>query len=435
MTQPTFRLTPLRLAIRAGAAQTVPCLVTLTAEEASTSDAPAARPPLNLALVIDVSPSMSGEPIAQAREAAIMLLQRLAPTDRVALITYATTAEVLMPSVLVGEARDEACRRLAAVTTREVSTALHAGWLHGAQAIAPHVSAQVTSRILLLSDGQANQGETNTEVLGEATRHLLEETGITTSTYGVGNHFNHALMTLMGECGGGQAFYATEAGELAGYFDTELSLLTHSVARQVSAQVTTPFGQSVTWVTGRPNASNEVRLGDLVAGATSWALATVHVPATLDHQTVELRGQASWTDNAGVQHQASVSVNVTLTDHEGAEDPLVAERVRETEAARLQREASEAVARGNIEGARGMLRSLSAMAGSNAYVSSVTNQLSDLLDKGDAGVFQKEAYYAAHSMSTRQVSNTEDTTVLSVDGLGLRKSVQGRSASSKENTP
>lgn len=440
MSQPVLRLTPLRAALMAGAAQDLPCLVSLTAADAPVTEG--TRPPLNLALVLDVSPSMDSiafgasqavRPIEQAKEAARLLIARLAPTDRVALVIYASTATILMPSSPIGECRDRALQLLAGVHTRESSTALHAGWLHGAQAIAEHVAPNVQSRILLLSDGGANEGERRSEALGAHANRLLNEAGISTSTYGVGQHFNEDLMTTMGQSGGGQAFYAAEASELAAYFDTELNLMAHCVARQIEVSVTAPTEGTLSWLTGRPNDQGQVRLSDLVAGTNSWALASLRLPATTAGTALPLRAQARWVDAQGNPHEASVEIQVLLGAEAGAEDTLVAERVREAEAARLQRAAREQVARGDFAGATATVQTMSAMAGSNAYVASVANNLSALLARGDTHVFQKEAAYASYSMSTRSVSNDEDVTSLATDRLGLRKSVQGRASTASEN--
>lgn len=433
MKNPTLHLTPLHQAIQAGPAQGLPCLLSLKADSIE-MDAVRPRPQMNLAVVLDVSPSMSGPAIAQARAAAILLIDRLEATDRVALITYATTAQVLMASSLVGEARETARRLLSSVTTREHSTALHAGWLHGAQAIAGHVAPSVTSRILLLSDGNANAGEARQEVLWKETRRLLDEAGIATSTYGIGMQFNEHLMTGLGEHGGGQAFYANEAAELAGYFDTELNLLAGSVARQVSGSVHGPDEATITWVTGRTDAGG-VRLSDLVSGATSWALAQVSVPPTEAGQALPITATAKWTDTDGTSHEATVTIQVQVQAEADAEDLTVAERVREAEASNLQRQAHHHVSTGNMAGAQAILRSMTAMAGSNAYVGAVAENLNALFDAGNVDVLKKEMAFSSYAMTSRQVSNDEDTTTLSVDRLGLRKSVQGRAVPTAEKGP
>lgn len=53
--------------------------------------------PLALILAIDVSGSMEGEPIAQARQAAISLVESLSPGDAVAVIAFAGEAQVVQP--------------------------------------------------------------------------------------------------------------------------------------------------------------------------------------------------------------------------------------------------------------------------------------------------------------------------------------------------
>ena len=57
-------------------------LVTLAGE------APAARPPIIVALVLDKSGSMSGEPLARAREAALRFVSFLTAQDRLSVVAF-----------------------------------------------------------------------------------------------------------------------------------------------------------------------------------------------------------------------------------------------------------------------------------------------------------------------------------------------------------
>ncbi|MEX2482399.1 MAG: VWA domain-containing protein, partial [Gammaproteobacteria bacterium] len=56
------------------------------------------RLPLNFALVIDRSGSMTGAKILHARDAAIYALGQLQQRDRIAVVAYADAVEVVMPS-------------------------------------------------------------------------------------------------------------------------------------------------------------------------------------------------------------------------------------------------------------------------------------------------------------------------------------------------
>ena len=98
---------------------------------------PEARPPVNLAIVIDRSGSMEGEKIARAREAALEALGRLAPDDVLSVVTYDTTVQTLVPAQYVGDGRSIA----AAIRRIRVggSTALFGGVSQGASEVRKHI--------------------------------------------------------------------------------------------------------------------------------------------------------------------------------------------------------------------------------------------------------------------------------------------------------
>lgn len=56
------------------------------------------RAPVNIALVLDKSGSMSGQKISDVREAAKILIDRLQPKDVRSVIAYDDTANVVMPA-------------------------------------------------------------------------------------------------------------------------------------------------------------------------------------------------------------------------------------------------------------------------------------------------------------------------------------------------
>ena len=57
--------------------------------------------PLNLCLVLDHSGSMSGRPIETVKQAAIELVNKLSPNDRISVIAFDHRAEVLVPNQAV----------------------------------------------------------------------------------------------------------------------------------------------------------------------------------------------------------------------------------------------------------------------------------------------------------------------------------------------
>jgi Ca-activated chloride channel family protein len=72
-----------------------------------------ARPPLSLVLVVDTSGSMVGDPIADARTAALAMVEALAPGDRIAIVTFDSRAEVLVAPTLIDAKTGKAAIRAA----------------------------------------------------------------------------------------------------------------------------------------------------------------------------------------------------------------------------------------------------------------------------------------------------------------------------------
>jgi Ca-activated chloride channel family protein len=132
-----------------------------------------ARAPVNLAIVLDRSSSMSGEKIQRAKEAAIMVVDRLRDDDIVAVISYDSVVEVLVPATRASE-REHIRNKIRALDARGM-TALFAGVSKGAQELRKFLSGDHVNRVILLSDGQANVGPASPNELGHLGMTLAKE--------------------------------------------------------------------------------------------------------------------------------------------------------------------------------------------------------------------------------------------------------------------
>jgi Ca-activated chloride channel family protein len=98
--------------------------------------------------------------------------------------------------------------------------------------------------ILLLSDGQANVGETNLEVIGQ-TAKIAAEQGLIISTLGLGMDYNEALMTEIANQGRGRFYHVQQPGEIISSLSTELGEAANVAARDVKIHVRLPKGAAL----------------------------------------------------------------------------------------------------------------------------------------------------------------------------------------------
>jgi uncharacterized protein YegL len=162
-----------------------------------------APPPLNLALAIDVSGSMEGEKLAAAKKTAEEVTEALGPQDRLTIVAFSAKAQLLLSAATM----DSAGKRKAQTAVRQLKssgdTNLSDGWLLAAEqlAVAMQLNTETSHRLVLLSDGHANRGITDAAELAVHAGELLRR-GIITSTVGIGDGYDEALLGGMAEAVG-----------------------------------------------------------------------------------------------------------------------------------------------------------------------------------------------------------------------------------------
>ena len=234
MNPPKIEILPLKKGFLRAAADATHVLVRLVApaKPADLSETP--RAPLDLALVIDRSSSMSGLPIAAALESAVRIVRGLRDDDRVTIVAFDDHIEVVQSLIAVTD-REALALRINAIDARG-STNLFGGWEEGVKQLAPFTRKDRIARVILLSDGQANQGLVNEqEIFAQVAK--AAGAGITTSTVGLGHGFNESLMTGMASAGEGVANFGQTADDLDEAFEEQFAIISNSFLRQVKVSV------------------------------------------------------------------------------------------------------------------------------------------------------------------------------------------------------
>lgn len=123
---------------------------------------------VNFSLVLDRSGSMAGEKLNQLKAAARMVVDRLGPQDYLSIVTFDERAEVIVPAAPVQDLA--AIHRRIDLIEERGGTHMSSGMQVGLREIQCGLSADRVSRMVLLTDGQTWEDQTDCENLADQAR-------------------------------------------------------------------------------------------------------------------------------------------------------------------------------------------------------------------------------------------------------------------------
>jgi len=313
------------------------------------------RAPTDFVVVIDRSGSMEGDKLAFAKQAAESLVERLLPDDRFALISYDDRAQRvigLAHATPLESARF--VREIRALSTGG-STNLSSGLDRAIDELSAKAAPGRMRRVLLLSDGLANQGDTTPHGLSRRAVELVQR-GAVLSTMGIGDDFDQGVMSALSEAGSGNFYYLAKLDALPEFFQSELKAASMTVASNLTVQFVPGAYVKLVEASGYSieRRAGEARFspGALWAGQKRSIWLTLSVPtdklASFDLGTVRLTYQRN---GAALQLAGNLAPRVGCVDDQAQFQASIVrdvwERaVRTEEYGKYQRELSEAVQNG-----------------------------------------------------------------------------------------
>jgi len=194
------------------------------------------RRPVHLVFLVDVSGSMNRpDRLGLAKESLTILTNNLRPEDTVAIATYAAGVKKVLPPTSVRE-KSKIIKALDGLRSGGGTGMSNGMELAYQMAMESHKPGHV-SRVIVLSDGDANIGPmSHQEILGRI-KHYVEE-GITLSTIGFGmGNYKDTMMEQLANQGNGNNFYVDSLKEANRIFSEQIDGTLQVIAKDVKIQV------------------------------------------------------------------------------------------------------------------------------------------------------------------------------------------------------
>ena len=245
----------------------------------------------NIALVLDRSGSMAGEPVQALRQAVAGALGGLGERDIVSVVLFGSEVETLVAAQRRAEIGD-----LGALLARiepAGGAALYDALNQGAAQLRRHSTSATVNHLVMVTDGPATKGPRERDDFLRLVEAFARE-GFTLSTIGLGVDFEEDLLAALARSGGGQFRFAAQPPDLVAALGAELGRLRTPVAQDVELAI--EFGHG----------AEEIETAGWEAATIERRTATYRFPAVFAGQDVSVLAGARWLALASTASFATV---------------------------------------------------------------------------------------------------------------------------------
>ena len=242
--------------------------------------------PASVALVIDVSGSMAGSKIENARSAAHALVEKLADGDIVSIHSFSDEARERVPPTQLDRGSRAAISRVIDQLDAAGGTNLFDGLRLGESRSFNAPATHPVRRLVVISDGAANIGPSTPEILGELASRGAES-GIQVTAVGVGIDYDEHTLNALAMRSNGRLYHISESRDLSAMLESEIGLLRSTAATNAVLEVVPAPGVQILGVDGLstergPNGALRFQLGTMFGGQHREMAVRVRVTAPTD---------------------------------------------------------------------------------------------------------------------------------------------------------
>ena len=338
----------------------------------------AKRAPICIIPIIDVSTSMTGDKLENAKKTLHKLVDHLKPGDYCGLGAFSTDIRPIMAPVEMSQASKDALKaeigKLHVVSSTNFSGGLELGLKWGAKVDI----GNMIIRVIMLTDGQPTAGLTNPEAILK----IVENRGRTSvSCFGYGEDANQELLSELAKRGGGNYAFIKHPDEALSAFGKELGGLLSTYAQNIVLDLAPHNGHKIEEVVSDVEVDEKdqkviIKLGDLlseeerhVVVAIKLSAQTQALPREMNIVDVKVEYDLI-VDGKTVHHQEELKAKLRFVK-EGEEQakptPEIDQVVGLAQVAAAQVEAEELAKKGDYRGAEGVMRAMSTNLGDRGH--------------------------------------------------------------------
>lgn len=261
-------------------------------------------PPANIAIVIDNSGSMAGDlKLEKVKVALTAFVKQLREKDVLSLIVYNSSAKILLPATYVTASEKYRINTIISSIYPGGGTNLHGGLILGYQEALKNFKQDATNRVILLTDGVANEGVVNPQEIIRQSRNFNQR-GVDLSTIGVGKDLNDALLRDLAKSGRGLYHFVADSDDIAKVFVKESESLVSLVAKRVRVNIEFDRALTLGKIYGYEPYIKEntvsIVLDDMNYGVTQVIMMELNLtPYNQGYRSLPIKVELSYEDVAG----------------------------------------------------------------------------------------------------------------------------------------
>ncbi len=244
-----------------------------------------ARPPINLAVVVDASGSMDGDGIAQAKAACTSVVDAMKEGDALSIVTFGSRPAVVVSAKRIDDESRAAAKKAIAAIVADGTTDMTGGLRVGLEQLREHMKPDGINRIVLVGDGVPNDAASATALADQANAQRVPITSL-----GLGPEFDETLMARLAERSGGSFHFIDDPAKVTKVFQEQIGKMNRLVARNTWVELAGGPGVSIVegFGVGASGRTARIHIGDLTEGQVRDTYLRVKLSGHRDGLKVEL---------------------------------------------------------------------------------------------------------------------------------------------------